>query len=132
MAEREYWSVWYPKAAATGLLLARGLLDPTDTLLLHAPGEVITVEVSSEPGQRLAYGQDLAQQETTPICRLTRTGEQITREDIWPSEADYGLPVLLPGGEVGILKAWWHAEDHSRWRWQVEFYNEVRGHSTRR
>lgn len=22
----------------------------------------------------------------------------------------------------GVLKAWWHADDHSEWRWQVEFY----------
>jgi hypothetical protein len=31
--------------------------------------------------------------------------------------------VLLPGGEVGILKQWWNAEDESAWRWQVEFSN---------
>jgi len=29
----------------------------------------------------------------------------------------------VPGGEVGILTAWWNAEDGSSWRWQVEFYN---------
>ena len=32
----QYWSVWYPKAASTGLLLARGLMDPTEQLLVHA------------------------------------------------------------------------------------------------
>jgi hypothetical protein len=32
--------------------------------------------------------------------------------------------VVLPGGEVGILLAWWNAEDGSEWRWQVEFYNQ--------
>ena len=26
---------------------------------------------------------------------------------------------------AGILKAWWHAEDHSEWRWQVEFSNHT-------
>ena len=31
-----FWEVWYPKAASTGLLLARGELGPTDRLLLHA------------------------------------------------------------------------------------------------
>ena len=41
----EYWAIWYPKAAATGLLLGRGLLDQTDNLLLHAAPDVITVEV---------------------------------------------------------------------------------------
>jgi hypothetical protein len=44
-------------------------------------------------------------------------------EDGWPSQEDLGRLVILPGGEAGILKAWWHAEDQSEWRWQVEFYN---------
>jgi hypothetical protein len=124
----EYWSIWYPKAAATGLLLARGLLDATDTLLLHAPGEVVTVEVHDERGNRLAYGKDLERTgaESTPICRLRREGQAITREDFWPDEADYGLPVMLPGGEVGILKSWWNADDRKEWRWQIELYNSTR------
>ncbi len=25
--------------------------------------------------------------------------------------------------DVGRLMQWWNAEDHSEWRWQVEFYN---------
>lgn len=28
--------------------------------------------------------------------------------------------VILPGGEAGILTAWWHAPDHSEWRWQLK------------
>jgi hypothetical protein len=34
--------------------------------------------------------------------------------------------VILPGGEVGILKAWWNAEDRKEWRWHVELYNSLR------
>ena len=34
------------------------------------------------------------------------------------------VPVLLPGGEVGILLSWWNAAGESEWRWQVEFYNQ--------
>ena len=54
---------------------------------------------------------------------LTRHGTDILREDRWPTEADLGCLVILPGGEVGTLKAWWNAPDGSEWRWQVEFYN---------
>ncbi len=122
----EYWSVWYPKAASTGLLLARGLIDTTDTLLLHAAGDVITVEVADEHGQRVAFGQDLQRTQDSPICRLRREGAIITREDVWPSDNDRGLLVMLPGGEVGTLISWWHAEDKSEWRWQVEFYNSTK------
>jgi len=45
---------------------------------------------------------------------------------VWPSQDDIGRPVLLPGGEVGILKAWWHADDYKEWRWQIELYNSIR------
>ena len=42
-------------------------------------------------------------------------------EDGWPTQSDIGRVVRLPGGEAGILKSWWHADDYSEWRWQVEF-----------
>ena len=120
------WSVWYPKAAATGMLLGRGRIDPTDELLVHAAPPVLTVEVADQNGQRLAFGKDLPATDDTPICRLRRFGERIEREDIWPEEADLGKLVLLPGGEVGELKAWWNDPDKKEWRWQVEFYNSRR------
>ena len=37
----------------------------------------------------------------------------------------HGALVILPGGEVGTLVAWWNAADGSEWRWRVEFYNHV-------
>jgi hypothetical protein len=47
-------------------------------------------------------------------------------EDGWPAPTDIGRVVLLPGGEAGILKSWWSADDRKEWRWQVEFYNQIR------
>ena len=41
-----------------------------------------------------------------------------------PADHDLGSPVLLPGGEVGVLLSWRNAADESEWRWQVEFYNQ--------
>jgi hypothetical protein len=120
------WEVWYPKAAATGLLLARGALDPTDVLLVHAVPDFVTVEVRDETGRRVAMGVDLERTLQSPICRLIRSGSSVLREDIWPTAEDHGLPVLLPGGEVSILKSWWHADDRKEWRWQIELYNSIR------
>jgi hypothetical protein len=74
-------------------------------------------------GQRLAFGKDLAQTADRPMARLTRKRNKIVREDLWPTQDDIGLPVILPGGEVGILKHWWNAANGSEWRWQIEFYN---------
>ncbi|MEP7060144.1 MAG: hypothetical protein ABI828_05380 [Actinomycetota bacterium] len=32
---------------------------------------------------------------------------------------------LEGGGEVGILRSWWNAEDGSQWTWTVELHNET-------
>jgi hypothetical protein len=100
------WAIWYPNAAADGLLIA------------------IRVEVSDESGRRIAFGDQLELKgDSGPMTRLTRDGATITREDRWPAQGDLGDLVILPGGEVGRLTAWWNAEDGSEWRWSVEFYN---------
>jgi hypothetical protein len=118
------WQVWYPNAAADGLLLARGKLDPADVLWLHAAPDAIRVEVYDDAGQRIAFGDQLELHgESGPMTRLQRRGDAIEREDRWPVESDLGALVLLPGGEVGTLTAWWNADDGSEWRWLVQFYN---------
>jgi len=119
----QIWDLWYPQAAATGVPFALGRLDSTDILLVHAAPPMLTVEIRSERGHRLAMGVDLPQTADCPMTRLTRHGDEITREDLWPTSEDIGSMVILPGGEVGELLKWWNAEDGSEWRWQVEFYN---------
>jgi hypothetical protein len=119
----QIWDLWYPQAGATGIPFARGRLDATNVLLVHAAPPMLTVEVRSDSGERLAYAQDLAQTADRPMARLTLQGERIVREDLWPAPEDLGRLVILPGGEVGQLLSWWNAEDGSEWRWKVEFYN---------
>lgn len=122
-AEQEIWDLWYPKAAAQGLSFARGRLDASEVLLVHAAPEVLTVEVRRDDGSPIASGRDLEQTADTPIARLTRSGGEVSRADIWPGDDDLDRPVIMPGGEVGILKSWWNADDQSEWRWTVELYN---------
>ncbi len=122
-SQLQIWDLWYPQAGATGVAFARGRLDATNVLLVHAAPPMLTVEVRSDSGKRLAYAQDLAQTADRPMARLTVQGERIAREDLWPTQEDIGRMVILPGGEVGQLLKWWNAEDGSEWRWQVEFYN---------
>jgi hypothetical protein len=123
MAEAQIWDLWFPGAAAQGLPFARGRLDATDQLLVHAPPDSLDVEVRTDEGRRVALGNGLRQTADRPMARLTRHGETIAREDCWPEERDLGRPVILPGGEVGALLEWWNADDGSEWRWRVEFYN---------
>ncbi len=59
----------------------------------------------------------------SPITLVEIEGDRVHRTEVWPGPELYGLPVLLPGGEVGVLTAWQHADDHSWWRWSVEFSN---------
>ncbi|HEX8939011.1 MAG TPA: hypothetical protein VF763_02520 [Candidatus Limnocylindrales bacterium] len=121
----QIWDVWYPKAAAAGLLVLRSVVDPVETVLVHALGDVVTVEVADADGRRIARGQDLRRTQDSPMARLRIQNGSVSREDVWPTEADLGSIVLLPGGEAGRLLAWWHADDHRAWRWQVEFFNRV-------
>lgn len=123
LSRLQIWDLWYPQAGATGLPFARGRLDETNMLWVHAAPPVLTVEVRSRDGRRLAYARDLAQTADRPMARLTVQGESIEREDLWPAQSEIGQLVILPGGEVGKLVRWWNAEDGSEWRWQVEFYN---------
>jgi hypothetical protein len=104
----EIWDLWYPNAAAQGLPFARGRLRATETLLVHAAPETLRAEVRDDDGALLARGDNLRRTAETPIARLRRHGGRIEREDIWPGDAEIGAPVILAGGEVGILTAWWN------------------------
>jgi hypothetical protein len=119
----QVWDLWYPRAAAQGLPFARGRLDATDVLLVHAAPDTLDVAVRDEDGKLLAQGKDLPRTADRPMARLTVRDGAITREDLWPAAEDLGRPVILPGGEVGILLDWWNAADGAEWRWRVEFYN---------
>jgi hypothetical protein len=120
------WALWYPKAGATGLLLARGRLEPTDAVFVHAAPDVVTVEVYDDDGNLECIGQDLQRSGDSPMCLLRLEGGTVTRAEIWPAGEHLGLPVLLPGGEIGRLRSWWHSDDKKEWRWGVDFYNSIR------
>jgi hypothetical protein len=121
----EVWDLWFPNAAAQGLSFARGRLDATEILLVHAPPGALRVEVRDDEGRPIAKGDQLRRSTSDyfPIARLTKDGGTISRVDGWPEDEDMGRPVILPGGEVGILKSWWNSTDGQEWRWQIEFYN---------
>ncbi len=120
---QQIWALWVPEVAAQGLSFARSRLDAAEVVLIHAAGARLTVEVHDDDGLVVARGANLERTADTPMARLRRAGDTLTREDIWPTEADYGTPVILAGGEVGILQRWWNAPDHSEWRWGIELYN---------
>lgn len=124
----ETWELIFPAAGAAGLPFARTKLDPADAgdrVLVHAAPPTLDVLVLDEAGTTVARGAGLERGAEGPMSFLVRTGERIALEDGWPSDADLGRLVILPGGETGELTSWWHAPDKSEWRWQVEFYNHT-------
>ncbi len=93
---------------------------------VHAAPPNLAVTVRDGDERVVARGEPLRREGIRyPMTRLTRHGDRVVREDRWPTAADLGSVVILPGGEAGILLAWWNADDGSEWRWQVEFYNHT-------
>jgi hypothetical protein len=121
--QQHLWDLWIADVAATGISFARGRLDPTNTMIVHAAPEKLDVEVRSNDGTVVARGENLARTANTPMARLHIEGDKITREDIWPNESDYGTLVIVAGGEVGTLRSWWNDVQYQEWRWSLEFYN---------
>ncbi|HLH62390.1 MAG TPA: hypothetical protein VKV20_11960 [Ktedonobacteraceae bacterium] len=117
------WDLWIAGVGATGISFARGRMDPTGTIIVHATPEKLDVEVRDTGGKVIARGENLTRTADTPMARLRIEGNKITREDIWPAESDYGTPVIVAGGEVGKLRLWWNDAEHQEWRWSLEFYN---------
>ena len=123
--QNQTWELWYPAAAATGLEFARGRIDPTDVLWVHAAPHRLAVTVRAGDERIVGRGEPLERRGSyLPMTRLTLEGSEVRREDRWPTKADLGALVILPGGEVGVLTAWWNADDGSAWRWSVEFSNQ--------
>ncbi len=82
MSEQQIWDLWIPDVAAQGVSFARGRLDATEVLLVHAAPGKLTVEVYDDSRIILAQGTDLPRTANTPMARLQRRGNQVTREDI--------------------------------------------------
>lgn len=118
------WELWYPSAGATGLPIARARIDPVEVVWAHALPRRVSVTVRQGDDRVTARGEGLSRAGAyLPMTRLSIAEGQVRREDRWPSDADLGAIVILPGGEAGVLTAWWNAEDGSAWRWSAEFSN---------
>ena len=120
------WEIRSPDGGSQGLEFSRSRIVAVDRLLVHAAPSRMNVEVRDEAGKLVASGSKLKSKEHSPMARLSLDGDAVRREQVWPTDEDIGLPVILPGGEVGILTSWWNADDHSAWRWTIELSNQRR------
>jgi hypothetical protein len=119
------WELRNPDGGAQGVEFAKARMGDHRVVLVHAAPSRLDVVVRTVNEVLLAIGTDLHARDQTPMSRLTLDDLRIVRENVWPTEEDLGLPVILSGGEVGILRSWWNAEDRSAWRWALELSNSV-------
>jgi hypothetical protein len=120
------WNVRSNDGAMNGLEFARcTTAGGFDRVLIHAAPAKAWVEIIDRDDQVIARSVLDRSGGYTPMTLIELEGQTLRRTEVWPTDEMYGLPVLLAGGEVGILQHWQHAEDHSWWRWSVEFSNHV-------
>jgi len=50
-SETVLWDLWYPEAGATGVPIARGRLNPTEVLWVHAAPPTLEVTARAGNGQ---------------------------------------------------------------------------------
>ena len=98
--------------------------DGRGGVLIHAAPANAKIEII-DAEDRVVSRADLEREgDYSPSPGRARRPGDATSE-VWPDAGFHGLPVLLAGGEVGILRAWQHAQDRSWWQWSIEFSNHV-------
>jgi len=120
------WNIRSRDGAMNGLEFARcTTAGGFGQVLIHAAPALASVEVIADDDEIIARDNVDREGKYSPMTLLVLDGDHFRRTEVWPDESLFGLPVLLPGGEVGTLTAWQHAEDRSWWRWSVEFSNHT-------
>lgn len=94
-------------------------------VLVHAAPANAQVAIWDEDDHLVARGDLQRIGDYSPMTLIEITEGQLDRQEVWPDDRLLGVPVLVAGGEVGVLLNWQHAEDHSWWRWSVEFSNHT-------
>jgi hypothetical protein len=94
-------------------------------VLVHAAPAHASIEVRDEDGRLVVQADIDRDGDYSPMTLLDIDGATVRRREVWPDDEMLGLPVLLPGGEVGVLDRWEHAPDRTWWRWTVEFSNHT-------
>lgn len=118
------WNIRSADGGMNGLEFAKATTaGDFSRVLVHAAPAQMQVEIRDDDDRLVARGDVERDGDYSPMTLLIVDGGSLSREEVWPDESFYGTPVLVAGGEVGILQLWVHSEDKSWWRWSVEFSN---------
>jgi hypothetical protein len=119
-----FWTIIGRDGGMNGLEFCRSLTaGDLRRVLVHAAPAQASIEVRADDDTLIAKGDIDRDGDYSPITLVDVSGPAPARSEIWPTDDHIGMPVLLPGGEVGVLTAWRHDADHEWWQWSVEFSN---------
>jgi len=121
------WSLRSREGAMNGLEFARATTaSGFNKALIHAAPAHLSVEVVDDFANVIVRAEKLDRVGAyLPMTLLTIEADALSRSEVWPDDSLYGVPVLLAGGEVGLLREWHHSKDHSWWRWSLELANHT-------
>ncbi len=111
----ECWIVETSKDGERWRFFGKAWKEPGEALLLHAVPRYVRVRPDGDPEWR----EPLEAVEDMPITLLKM--EEGVREELWPDAGHNGLPMLLPGGEIGRLLRFEHDDAVGRWTYALEF-----------
>jgi hypothetical protein len=111
----ECWIVETSKDGERWRFFGRAWKRPGEPMLLHAVPRFVRFRRDGAEG----WVGPLERTGDLPITRLDMEGEE--RVELWPDETCVGLPMLLPGGEIGSLLRFEHTTEPEGWTYALEF-----------
>jgi hypothetical protein len=115
------WAVESSRDGVKWRFLGKGWTLPGERLLVHGASAFLRFRRHDLPPS--AWTPPLGRTGDLPMTLLDVDAG--TREELWPGEEHIGMPVLLPGGEVGRLLRFEHSPDGQEWTWALEFRGSV-------
>ena len=118
IGNEECWAVETSKDGERWRFFGKAWKSPGEPVLVHAPVRFVRFR-QLLPTEDPEWSSPLETEVRCPMS-IVRMEERL-REDLWPADEHVGLPMLLPGGEIGRLQRFEHADDGSTWRYVLEF-----------
>jgi hypothetical protein len=118
IGNEECWAVETSKDGERWRFFGKAWKSPGEPVLMHAPVRFVRFR-QLMPTEDDQWSEPLETEVECPMS-IVRMEDRV-REDLWPADEHVGLPMLLPGGEIGRLQRFEHADDGSTWRYVLEF-----------
>lgn len=121
MSEHLAWAVETSRDGEKWHFLGKAYTSPGEPLLVHGLPKYVRYRRLDPDGP---WSDPLERSGDQPLALIDLNSG--TRTEIWPDDAQQGIPVLLPPGEVGRLLRFERSENGELFTWSVEFRGKRR------